>query len=220
MELDDLKQALNRLDKRLEDQKAVNPALVRRDTRNRAEDRLRPLARAQVRLIVAGAVTALIGIAAWHGTRGDPGGPFVSGIVLHVYGVAMILFGAITRGLISAIDWAGPVVAIQQRLARVRKAHVLAGMTIGLSWCAMWVPAMIVLFHLSFGIDVTAASPATWLWMTAGGIAMMAAVWMLYRWARATGRTSVVAAFDSAFTGADLRRARADLDALARFERD
>lgn len=220
MELDDLKQVLNRFDKRLDDQNAVSLDLVRRDARNRAEDGLRPLARAQTVLIVAGAITAFIGVAAWHGTMADPGGPFVSGIILHAYGIAMILFGAITKALLTAIDWADPVVSIQRRLAQVRKAHMWAGVIIGLSWCVLWMPAMIVAFHLLFGIDIVAPSPSTWLWLGVGGVAMMAAVWLFHLWAKATGRTAITGAFDRAFTGEHLGRAQADLAAIQRFERD
>ena len=220
MELDDLKQTLIRLDRRLEEQAALDVSRVRGEARRGLESGLRPLARAQLWLIAIGALTALIGVAAWHGAPDRAGGPFVCGIIVHAYGVAMILFGAITRALIAGIDWAGPVLDIQRRLARVRKAHVVAGMTIGMSWCAMWIPAMIVGFYLLFGVDIVAPSPATWLWISAGCVAMMAAVWLFHGWARATGRTRITAAFDSAFTGAHLRRVRAQLDDTARFDRD
>lgn len=220
MELDDLKQALVRLDRRLEEQAAVNVAQVRRDARNRLQDSLRPFARAQTWLIVAGAATAFIGVAVWHGTLERMGGPFLSGVILHLYGIAMIIFGAVTKALIGGIDWAGPVLGIQRRLARVRKAHVLAGITIGLSWCVLWIPAMIALFQLLFGIDIVAPSPSTWLWMTAGGLALMIAVGLFQHWARVTGRTAITAAFDSAFTGEHLGRAQAELDSIQRFERD
>lgn len=220
MELDDLKQALIRLDRRLEEQTAVNVAQVRREARHRLEGSLRPLARGQTWLIVMGAVTAFLGVAAWHGTLDQLGGAFVSGVILHLYGIAMIVFGAVTKALIAGIDWAGPVLDIQRRLARVRKAHVWAGIVIGLTWCVLWVPALIVLFQLLFGVDISASSPSTWLWIAAGGLAMMAAVWLFHRWALAAGRTGIVAAFDSAFTGEHLNRARAELDAIQRFERD
>lgn len=220
MELDDLKQVLTRLDRRLEEQAALDVSRVRREARHDLEHGLRPLARAQNWLIAIGVVTAFLGVAAWHGTLDRPGGPFVAGVAMHAYGIAMILFGAITKALISGIDWAGSVLDIQRRLARVRKAHVVAGMVIGLTWCVLWIPAMIVAFHLLFGVDIVAPDPATWLWMTVGGVAMMGAVWLVHFWARATGRTRITAAFENAFTGEHLRRAGDELDAIANFERD
>lgn len=226
MELDDLKQALTRLDKRFEAQAATDLAYARRDARNRAADGLRPMARGMIGLIVSGAITALFGVATWHGSAFSDGGvdghigPFVSGIILHVYGVAMIMFGVILRVLIANVDWAAPVVAIQRRLAKVRRTYVLAGVVIGLTWCILWMPAMVAGFYLLFGTDIVAPSPGTWLWLGASGVALMAAVGLFYLWASATGRTAIVDGFDRAFTGEHLSRAQADLAAIGTFERD
>jgi hypothetical protein len=226
MELDDLKQALTRLDKRFEAQAATDLAHARREVRNRAADGLRPMARGQIGLIVSGAITALIGVATWHGSTFSDGGsaghfgPFVSGIILHVYGVAMIMFGVIVRVLIAGIDWAAPVVSIQRRLAKVRRAYVLAGIVIGLTWCVLWMPAMVAGLFLLFGTDIVAPSPVTWLWLGASGLGLMAAVGLFYLWASATGRTAITNAFSRAFTGEPLGRAEADLAAISAFERD
>lgn len=220
MELDDFKLAVASLDRKLEQQAAIQVAHSRRDSRNRLHDSLRPLDRAQNWQIVIGAITAFIGVAAWHGSLPKMGGVFVSGGILHLYGIAMILFGAITKALLGRIDWSGPVLEIQRRLAGVRKAQVLGGIVIGLSWCVLWIPALIVLAFLLAGIDITGSSPSTWWWLTAGGVALMAAVGLFYRWARATGRSAIAGAFDDAFTGERLVRAKADLDAIRRFERD
>lgn len=226
MELDDLKQALTRLDKRLEAQANVDLANARTAQRNRAADSLRPLARGQIGLIVSGVITAFIGVAAWHGSAFSSGGidghigPFVSGIILHVYGVAMILFGVLVRALLSSLDWAEPVVAIQRRLAKVRRAYVLAGIVIGLTWCVLWMPAIVAGFYLLFGVDIVAPSPGTWLWLGASGLGLMAVVGLLYAWASASGRLGITAAFGRSFAGEPLARAQADLAAIGAFERD
>ena len=226
MELDDLKQALTRLDKRFEAQAATDLANGRRDARNRAADGLRPMARGQIGLIVSGAITALIGVATWHGSAFSDGGisghigPFVSGILFHAYGVAMIMFGVIIRLAIGNIDWAAPVLSIQRRLAKVRRAYVLAGIVIGLTWCVLWMPALVMAFFLLFGTDIVAPSPGTWLWLGASGLGLMAAVGLFYAWASATGRTGITDAFGRAFAGERLNRAQADLAAISAFERD
>ena len=220
MELDDLKQGLARLDRRLEEQLALDLARARRDGRDRLHDALRPMARAQARLIFAGAITILLGVATWRGAMGHAAGPFVSGVIFHIYGVAMILFGAVTRTLIAGIDWAAPVLDLQRRLAAVRRAHVVAGIAIGLSWCVLWVPAMILGFFLLFGVDLYAPSPATWHWLAIGGVVMIAVAWLVRRRARAGGNAGLAAAIDGLFTGEHLRRAQAELDSIRQFERD
>lgn len=226
MELDDLKQALTRLDKRFEAQAAVDLAYARRETRNRAADGLRPLARGMIGLIVTGGITALLGVLTWHGSAFSPGGvsghigPFVSGILFHVYGVAMIMFGVIVRVLIANIDWAAPVVSIQRRLAKVRRAYVLAGIVIGLTWCVLWMPAMVMAFFLLFGADIVAPSPGTWLWLGASGLGLMALVGLFYLWAHVAGRTSITDGFARAFAGERLNAVQDDLVAIASFERE
>lgn len=220
MELDDLKLALGRLDARLDEQVAVNTAVARRDARTRLQDSLEPLARAQTRQIVLGVVTAFIGVAAWHGSGEAMGTPFLSGLVLHAYGIALIIFAAIARTLLGRVNWAGPVLGIQRRLARVRRAHIVAGIVVGLSWCVLWIPAWIALAYVLWDIDIAAPSPAAWLWLTAGGFALMGAVGLLHGWARTTGRTAITGGFVSAFTGEPLGRALAELDDIRRFERD
>ena len=226
MELDDLKQALTRLDKRFEAQAATDLAIARRDARNRAADGLRPMARGQIGLIVSGAITALLGVATWHGSAFSSGGiaghigPFVSGILFHAYGVAMIMFGVIIRLAIGNVDWAAPVLSIQRRLSKVRQAYVLAGIIIGLTWCVLWMPALVMAFFLLFGADIVAPSPETWLWLGAGGIGLMAVVGLFFLWAKATGRTAITDGFGRAFAGERLNRAQADLAAIGAFERD
>jgi len=226
VELDDLKQALARLDKRFEDQAALDLANTRRAVRNRAADGLAPMARGQIGLIVSGAITALLGVATWHGAAFSAGGisghigPFVSGILFHAYGVAMIMFGVIIRLLISNVDWAAPVLSIQRRLAKVRRAYVLAGIIIGLTWCVLWMPAMVMAFFLLFGADIVAPSPGTWLWLGASGLGLMALVGLVFLWAKATGRTAITGGFDRAFAGERLNRAQDDLAAIGAFERD
>jgi hypothetical protein len=220
VELDDLRQAMDRLDKRLEGQAAVGAINFRRETRDRLRGSLRPLARGQTWLIVLGVLTAFAGVAVWHSARHAMGGLFACGVIIHVYGVLMIGVGALTKALIGRIDWTGPVLGIQKRLAQLRKARIIAAMILGMPWCFLWVPAIIVAFRLLTGIDIFVFGPATWLWQIGGGVALMTAALLFYRWAKATGRTAITRAIDGTFTGEHLKRAQAELDEIARFDRD
>ena len=215
MELDDLKQAFARLDRRLEEQNAVNVAWsgARRATGWRSASA--PSARAQTLADRGGRRDRLHRRRRLARHLDDPGGPFVSGVILHLYGIAMIIFGAVTKALIGGIDWAGPVLGIQRRLSRVRKAQVLAGIAIGLSWCVLWIPALIVLFHLLFGVDIVAPAPDDWLWMTRrrrGADGRRRPAPSLGPRDRTDG---ITAAFDDAFTGEHLKRAQAELDSIS-----
>ena len=220
MELDDLKQALGRLDQRLEEQVAWQAFQARRQSRDRLEDNVQPVARGQTWLIAFGALTCLLGVSAWHGNLAHPGA-FVSGIILHVYGVLTIATGVALKVQIARIDYAGSVLTIQRRLSRVRYLFVVAGMITGMPWCVLWVPFGIALFAALFGVDITSALGPAFLWSIAlFGVIGVGVPWLIYRWAKRTGRSGVVQGFEDAFTGERLKRAQAQLDEIARFERD
>ncbi|QNQ08960.1 hypothetical protein [Sphingomonas alpina] len=220
MELHDLKLALNQLDARLERQAALQMQMVRREARNTLRDTLTPLARSQTWLIVSGALFCLLGVAAWHGELRHPGGAFASGVILHVYGLLSIAAGVVIKVLVARIDYAEPVVAIQKRLAQLRRAQLWAGIVIGMPWWVLWVPLMIVVLRLLTGVDI-AFFASGFLWtLTITGLAGMAATWLVYRWARFTGRQHIVRGFENAFAGEHLKRAQAQLDEITQFERD
>ncbi len=219
MELDDLKQTLARLDAQLEEQATLGAFAFRRAARDSLGDGLRPFYRAQTWLIVWGVISVLVGVGAWRSAQ-PMGGLFISGLVMHGLGAAMIAFGAVMKTLTARIDASGPVLATQKRLAGLRRLYIVAGIVLGLSWFVLWVPAMIALFGVLFAIDITVADPALWLWMCAGGTAAILAVGAIYQWARASGKTGLAHAFENAFTGRHLRLAQAELDQIARFERN
>ncbi len=220
MELDDLKQVLNQLDERLERQAAVQLQQGRRLVRNDLRDTLKPLARSQTWLIIAGALICLLGIAAWQSELRQPGGAFVSGIILHIYGVLSIWAGVVIKVLVARIDYAEPVVAIQKRLVQLRRFHLWAGIIVGMPWWILWAPLMIALLRVLTGIDVPLFAPI-FLWILAiAGVVVMAGIWLVYLWARASGRQRVVRGFENAFAGEHLKRAQGQLDEIMHFERD
>lgn len=220
MELDDLKSALAKLDLKIEEQAAFTATLIGRGAHNRLEKRVAPLARAQTRQILIGLITTFLGVAAWYPARLELGGPFMSGVILHAYGTALIAFGAVTKALLGAVVWEESVLKIQQRLARVRRAQIVAGIVVGLSWCVLWVPAAIALAYILTGIDITEGARLVWWWLTLGGFALLGAIGLFHVWATTTARTAVTRAFDKAFTGEPLSRVLTELDEIRRFERD
>lgn len=68
----------------------------------------------------------------------------ICGIGLHVYCIGLIVFGGIMQGFVAGIDYAAPVLAIQQRLLRMQ-VYVIGGMAIGLPWWFLTAPLLVVL---------------------------------------------------------------------------
>lgn len=217
MELDDLKQVLTTLDDRLEKQAVLRTQEIVYCDRARARSFLWPLSAGQIIQAAFGFLTTLFAIAAWRGNIAHPG-VFVSGIVLHIYGVAMIALAVKTLVMIVRVDPAEPVLAMQRQLAKVHYVNVISGYALGMSWWLLWVPFLIVVANWMTGVDLYAESPSFWLMSIAVGIAGFVGVALLNRWALRRADHRLARIFDAIFTGASLRKAQTHLAELSRFE--
>ena len=218
METDNLKRALALLDERLDRQGLVQARHAGQGGRHRLNDSLDALARGQTWTILWGVAMCLLGVAAWRESLDTAPGAFASGVVVHVFGALTIAAGAVIKALVARVDYSEPVIAIQKRVARVERAYVVAGMGVGMPWCFLWVPFLIVLFKAFLGIDFSASDPWLMLELTGLGVAGMAATWLTYHWAKSTGRIGLVDGFERVFAGRHLVRAQARIDAIAAFE--
>jgi hypothetical protein len=158
MELDELKTAWQSLDRRLEQQTALNLHLLKERKLEKTQHGLRPLIWGQAIQIAFGALLALASGSFWVDHRHIPH-LLIAGVVMHLYGIAMIVFGARMQHLIHQIDFGAPVVEIQQRLALLRRFYVRGGLWIGLPWWVLWVPLAMMLFMGAFGADLYARIP-------------------------------------------------------------
>lgn len=103
MELDVLKSAWKVLDQRLEASNRLQLQALRERRLDQLERRLRPLFWGQVAQIVVGALVLLSAVGFWTGHRQELS-MLLSGIVLHAYGVVMIMTAGITLGRMRGID--------------------------------------------------------------------------------------------------------------------
>ena len=144
MELDELKQAWQTLDKRLQQQNAMQFQLLRDKRIDKMKSSLRPLLIGQIIQILFGAWMVLIGVDVWASHRDVPH-LLIAGIVMHLYGVATIIAAGVVCGGIAGIDHAAPVLELQRKLAKLRKQYILGGMCVGLPWWVMWIPFIMTL---------------------------------------------------------------------------
>ena len=215
MELDDLKHAWKTLDRRLEQQNALNLQLLRDARVDRARRGLRPLAWGQALQIVVGAAGALLFGSFWPEHAGNL--PLLaSALVLHAYCVGLIITGGVVEGHIARIDHAAPVVAIQQQLLRLRRSYLISGMLAGLPWWFLSAPLIVV---LSRGAILERAPEAIWIMLAIGAVGL-AGTWLFHRWAHRPQRAAFGRKLDEGAAGTSIRRATAALDELARFERE
>ena len=222
MELDELKQAWQTLDKRLQQQNALQFQLLRDKRVDKMKSNLRPLFVGQVVQILFGVWMVLIGVDVWASHR-DVMHLLIAGIVMHAYGVATIVAGGIVCGGIAGIDHAAPVLELQRKLAKLRKRYILSGMCVGLPWWVMWVPFIMTLAMSATGIDIyavaRASSPvANWLDISLGvGVLGLLGTWAFHRWSRHPSRAALGRKLEDGAAGGSLRRAQAELDALTQY---
>lgn len=219
MEIDELKAAWQTLDRRLGQHDRINLLLLTEQRVARARSRLGPLLFGQLVQILSGVLLIALGVSVWSSNREVPS-LLISGLIVHVYGVATILIAGVTLGMIAAIKDAAPVVEIQKRLARLRTLYIRGGMAIGLAWWLIWIPFATVFFYWLAGVNIMERAPSVAFIGLFIGVVGLFATWLFHRWAHNPQRPRLAKFLDNSMTGSSLRKAREELDVLNEFERD
>lgn len=219
MEIDDLKPAWHRLERELRAQQQLTSALLAERATSRVEDSLKPLFNWQVIQIIVG-----VGLAALAGQfwvpRVNQELLLASGIVVHIYGIALIIAGVRVVMLIRDIDYAEPVTVLQKRIARLERSYIRAGWILGLPWWLLWIPVALMFLTMA-GIDLSGAPAEKWLPanIVVGVVGMVLTV-AGFKWAQRSSRPGVRARIARMVSGASIDRAKRLLGDIERFERE
>lgn len=218
MELDDLKTAWHGLDRRLQQQHDLNLQLYRQNKLDRMQSGLRPLFWGQIVQTLFGVLFIALAALLWMSHPVDAA-VIAAGVVVHAYGVLTVMAGAVVLAQMRRIDPSAPVLEIQKQLARVRTLYIRSGMVAGLPWWFLWIVVLMVLAGLG-DVNLLAKSPAlVWSGLGIGGLGLLG-TWWFHRWSRHPSRPRLAQTLEDSITGASLRRAKAQLDELMRFERE
>ncbi|MDX2412896.1 MAG: hypothetical protein QNK16_11110 [Woeseiaceae bacterium] len=219
MELDDLKPAWQRMERELQAQRRITSTLLAERASSRVEASLKPLFNWQVFQIIVG--IGLAGLAAqfWL-PRMDQTLLLVSGIIVHAYGVALIINGINVVLRLREIDYGAPVTTLQKHVARLERSYVLSGWILGLPWWLLWIPMALMFLSLA-GVDLSRVSPENWLPanIVFGTIGMFLTVVGFY-WARHSSRPGVRARLERMVSVASIDKAKRLLTDIERFEQD
>ena len=214
MELDELKSAWRTLDRHMQQQSALNLHLFKESRYERIRASLRLLAWGQSLILAFGIACTLTAGSLWFDHRTTPH-LLIAGLVMHLYGVAVIVVTARTFWLMAQVDYSAPVLAIQQQLARFQHFYLRTGWYIGLPWLLLWVPFS-MMFCVLFGFDLYAAVPKFVPIGLAGGAVWLLLVVLVDRYVR--WPTSMAKAIEDG-QARSIKNAQDLLDEIARFER-
>lgn len=224
MEPEALKAAWQALDARLARQDRLQLELLREHRLDATRRGLRGLKAGQWLQALLGVALVLLGVACWTRNPGTPG-LVASGLAVHAFGVLTVAMAAMTLTLAATIDFAAPVTTIQRQLARLQRVHAINAQACGAPWWVMWV--LVVVAVAGLGNAAPAGQTPAWiawsLWLGVGGtLATWAWAWRSHRRDLAAGDLA-----SGGHIGADrcdgadgIRRARRQLEELARFERE
>jgi len=219
MELDELKSAWQSLDQRLETSNRLQLQAFRERKLDQLDRRLRPLFWGQVAQIVLGALVILPAANFWAGQLPE-WSMTLSGLVLHVYGVALIITAGVTLSRMNAIDHAAPVMALQKQLGSLRHFRIRSGLWAGLPWWFLWMPIMAVLVKSGTGVNMYESAPLVFVFGAIIGALGLAVTWAFHRWSLNPKHPHRAKAVEDSVTGKSLRSAQAVLDEIAAFEKD
>ncbi|AMJ57957.1 MULTISPECIES: hypothetical protein [Stenotrophomonas] len=186
MQLDELKAAWAQQAHRIDQLEAQALQAWQQPRQHAVRRRLRWFGGLQVVWLLVWIVMTALAAGFWVEHRQVPQ-LLLTGLALHVYGIAAI-WVSITRALLAVhVDRAeAPVLIQQQRLARLRRFTAVTELGLGLPWFWLWLLALQWLGMQWLGVDLYALAPAWFLGTLGFGVVMMlvsaaAARWMVQR---------------------------------------
>ncbi|OOG64998.1 hypothetical protein B0E46_06330 [Rhodanobacter sp. B04] len=219
MELDEMKLAWQALDRRLEQQHALNVRMFKDGRLDRLRRGLRPLVWGQAAQIALGIGVMLWGVAFWS-THTHIWQALACGITVQAFGILTIVFSARVLSLVQGIDYAAPVLEIQRRLATLRAWRIrVEAPVFAVLGSLIWIPVMLMLIQYDWdrmgAADWWARFPGLVPWMTFCGVVSLAVVGSAYGLIRWAGHRRWL---ENNFAGRSVQKAESVLAELKRFE--
>jgi hypothetical protein len=217
MELDDLKEAWRDLERRLDESEATSRALRRDIKMDRARSALRRISWGQAAAAALWLAVAVFAARFWTEHRATLH-LLLAGLVVHVYAIAGIISGIVQMSWIAGIDYSAPVVALQRRLATLRRVRIWSQLVLGLPMWLLWVVITMVGAKWLLDIDLYARAPG-WIHVSLliGVVGIALSLWLPRRLAHSPRGSRFVQRTLDDLAGRSLVRVTRELDELARF---
>jgi hypothetical protein len=103
-------------------------------------------------------------------------------LLMHVYGLMLVLLASRTLSLIQQIDYAAAIVHIQRRLNELRRWRSRVEWTLlCITGCFMWIPLMLTFFSVH-GADLWVSHRRFVYWNVASGFACLGLLYGIVQW--------------------------------------
>lgn len=178
MELDELKAAWAQQAQRIDQLEVLALQAWQQPRQASVQRRLRWFSGLQLTWLLVWIVVTVLAASFWVEHRQTPQ-LLLTGLALHLYGIAAI-WVSITRALLAmrADAAEAPVLIQQQRLARLRRFTALTELGLGLPWFCLWLLALQWACVQWLGLDLYAMAPAWFLGTLGFGlVVMLASIW-------------------------------------------
>jgi hypothetical protein len=219
MNLEEMKKAWEILDKRLADQNRLALQTFTDSRIDKAKSALWPLALGLWTQVLFGVALAVPFAIFWI-RHLESLHLAIAGIMVHAYGLMMVIDAGAQLAAIRQIDHSKPVLEIQSTLTKLRDRRVrLAPWLYGATGCVVWIPFLMVTFA-SLGADIWVKAPSVMNWFILCGALSLSTLfflqWLVFR--RPNSRLAcLVAKMNS---GASLDKAWKFLEQLEQFQKE
>lgn len=154
--------------------------LTRHELMKRVKGSLRPLSRGQIVQILWGVAMIVIGAQCWTQNISIPH-KVVCGLIMHLYGLFLIISAANVLTRIKRIDYSKPIHDIRSGLDAVKNWDLRAGPVIGFSWWLLWIPACVAI-----GFDQVLYPQSLYVSLVVGVLGLAISLWLFNRSVRSS----------------------------------
>ncbi|MFK2854210.1 hypothetical protein ISP18_06385 [Dyella humi] len=222
VELDDMKHAWQTLQVQLEQQQRLHQRLLMESRLDKMRHGLRPLVLGQSIQLAFGVAIMLWGISFWS-VRMEVLHWLIVGVLVQLLGMSLVLAAARNLHLIQRIDYAAPILEIQQRLAALRAWRVrVEAPVFAVIGSFAWIPLVLMEIQLDDErvapkLDIFLLAP----WLVSHlilcgcvSLALVVVVFWLVRWA---GHRRWL---ENNFAGKCVQKAESMLEQIAQFKQE
>jgi hypothetical protein len=217
MELDELKQQWQEMDRKLDRSLALNLRVLTESRTRRSKLRLVPMLLVQPVQIVIGIALTIFFARFWIANLGV--WPLViSGAFLHALSVGLVIDAVVRTLLIVRINCTQPVVKMQRYLALLRRWEIRS---FKWGWIAVWLapPALLLVgAKLTTTLNLWSVAPNAVIYTAIGSVVGVALSYLFDLWARRSPRLN--AAMDRMYVGYSIAGAQGALDEIDEFARE